>query len=112
MKQIGVPESGAQTEDVVAFRVLGNRLHNGAINNDQMFGGGLHRPALTRVTRIKQQSGALQAHPIALPAPFAGQLDLVLLAQKPFFHGKETVEKRLNVITLTGSKLSAPLYYV
>lgn len=46
-------------------------LHNGAIDDDEMFGRGLDGAALARVARVEEQRRALQAHPVALPAAFA-----------------------------------------
>jgi len=80
LEEIGIAERRAQTEDVVALGMLGYRLHNCTIHDNQVLGRRLHTPALPGVARIEEQRGALQAHPVALPAPLSGQLDLVLLA--------------------------------
>ena len=34
LKQISIPESGAKAKYVITFGMFGNRLHNGAINDD------------------------------------------------------------------------------
>lgn len=44
-----------------------------------MLGRRLNAATLARIARIEQQRGALQAHPVALPATLASQLDLMLL---------------------------------
>lgn len=80
LEEIGIAERRAQTEDVVALGMLGYRLHNCTVHDNQVLGRRLHAPALAGVAGIEEQRGALKAHPVALPAPLPGQLDLVLLA--------------------------------
>lgn len=80
LEEIGIAERRTQTEDVVALGMLRYRLHNCTIHDNQVLGRRLHTPALPGIARIEEQRGALQAHPVALPAPLSCQLDLVLLA--------------------------------
>ena len=56
--------------------MFGYRLHDGPVHDDEVLGGGLHRPALPGVARVEQEGRALQAHPVPLPAALAGQLNL------------------------------------
>ena len=53
-----------------------NGLHDGSVHDDQVLGGGLDGPALLRVARVEEQRRALQADPVALPAPLASELNL------------------------------------
>ena len=89
LEQVRVAEGRAEAEDVVPLRMLRYRLHDRTVDDDQMLRGGLDRAALARIARIEQQGRTLQAHPVALPAALAGQLDLVLLAQQPLLHRQE-----------------------
>lgn len=74
--------------------MLGYRLHDGAVDDDQVLGGRLGGPALLRLARVEEQGRALQADPVALPAALARQLDLVLLAQQPLLHAQEARDTR------------------
>ena len=76
LEQICVPEGRRQTEDVVPLGVLRDRLHDCAVDDDQVLRSGLHGAALAGVARVEQERGALQADPVALPAALASQLDL------------------------------------
>ncbi len=51
-------------------------LHDGPVDDDEVLGCGLHRPALPGVAWVKQQRRSLQADPVALPPALAGKLDL------------------------------------
>lgn len=72
LKKIGIPERSAQTKNVITFWMLGNWLHNRTINDNQMFWCRLDGSALTRITRIKEEGGALQTYPITFPTAFTG----------------------------------------
>lgn len=80
LKQIGVSECRAQTKNIIPFRVFRDGLHDGSIDDDQMFRRGLYTSAFPGIARIEKQRGALKTHPISLPASFSGKLDLVLFA--------------------------------
>lgn len=54
----------------------------------------LNGSALPRVARVEEESGALQAHPVALPAALVCQLDLVLLPQQPLLHGQKSANEK------------------
>ena len=69
--------------------MLRDGLHDGSVHDDEVLGGGLDGAAFARVARVEEQRGALEAHPVALPAPLARQLDLVLLPQQPLLHAQE-----------------------
>ena len=90
LEKVGVAESGAETEDEVALRMLGNGLHDGAVDDDQVLGRGLHVAAVAWIARVEQQRRALQTDPVAAPAALSCQLYLVLLPQQPFLHAQET----------------------
>ena len=89
LEKVRVAERGAQAEDEVALRMLRDGLHDGAVHDDQVFRCRFDVPALARVARVKQERGALQAHPVAAPAALPRQFYLVLLAQQPFLHAQE-----------------------
>lgn len=70
--------------------MLGDRLHDRAVDDDQVFRCRLHGTALLGVTRVEEKRGPLQADPVTLPTPLPGQLDLMLLAQQPLLHAEES----------------------
>ena len=86
LEEVGVAEGGAETEDEVALRMLGYGLHDGAIDDDEVFGRRFDVAAVARVARVEEERGALEADPVAAPAALPRQLHLVLLAQQPFLH--------------------------
>lgn len=106
LEQIRIAECGAQTENIVASRMLRYGLHNSTVHDNQMLGRRVDGPALARVARIEQQCGALQAHPIALPAACLGQLDLVFLAQHPFLDRQKTVLPNVRGILQSVSQIN------
>jgi hypothetical protein len=89
LEEIGVPEGGREAENVVSLGVLGDGLHDGAVDDDEVLGRRLHRASFARVARVEEQRGALEAHPVTLPAALPRQLDLVLLAEQPLFHAEK-----------------------
>ena len=89
LKEVGVAEGGAQAEDEVALRVLRNGLHDGAVDDDEVFGRRLHVAPVAGVARVEEQRGALEADPVAAPAALPRQLHLVLFPQQPFFHAQK-----------------------
>ena len=88
LEQVGISEGSTQAEDVLSFGMFWNRLHDGAVHDDEVFWRLLYAAPLARLARVEQQCGALQAHPVALPAAFSGQLHLVFLPQQPLLHGE------------------------
>lgn len=90
LEEIGVPEGGGEAENVVSLGVLGDGLHDGAVDDDEVLGRRLDGASLARVARVEEQRGALEAHPVALPAALPRQLDLVLLAQQPLFNAEKS----------------------
>ena len=74
--------------------MLGDGLHDGPVDDDEVLGRGFDGAALARVARIEQQGGALQAHPVALPAALAGQLDLKSAETGMLIRAEETLEIR------------------
>lgn len=54
LEEVGVAESGAQTEDVVPFRMLRNGLHYGTVDDDEMFRRRLDGSALSAITRVEE----------------------------------------------------------
>lgn len=81
LEKVGVSERRRQAENVVSFGMFRNGLHNGSIDDDQVFGSRLDGSSFSRVAGIKQQRRALQTDPIAFPTAFAGQFHLVLFPQ-------------------------------
>jgi hypothetical protein len=81
LKQVSITERSAKAKYVIALGMFGNRLHNGAIDDDQMLGRRFNRPTLARIARVEQKSCALQAYPVAFPAALSSQFDLMLFAQ-------------------------------
>lgn len=81
LEQVRVTKCGTQTEYVVSFGVLWNRLHDGSINYDQMLGSCFYRASFAGIARIEKQCSALQAYPVALPTTFARQFNLMLLSE-------------------------------
>lgn len=69
-------------------------LHDGAVDDDQMFGCGFDVTSLARIARIEEQRRPFQADPIAAPSAFSGQFHLMFLAQKPFLNGEEPMKKK------------------
>lgn len=81
LEQVGVTERRAQAENVVPLGMFRDGLHDGAVHNDEVFGGRLDRATFARVARVEQERRPLQTYPVAFPAPFPGQLYLVFLPQ-------------------------------
>ena len=59
LEEIGVPEGGREAENVVSLGVLGDGLHDGAVDDDEVLGRRLHRASFARVARVEEQRGAL-----------------------------------------------------
>lgn len=91
LEEVGVAESGAQAEYEIPLGMLGDRLHNGAIDDDQMLGRCLNMAPFPRVARVEEQGGSFQADPVATPASLRSQLDLMFLAEQPFLDAQESV---------------------
>ena len=88
LEEVGVPESGGEAEDVVPLGVLWDGLHDGAVDDDEVLGRGLHAAALARVARVEEKGRALKAHPVALPAALASKLDLDREINMSVYFGK------------------------
>ena len=71
LEEIRVPERRGETEDVVPLGVLGDCLHDGAVDDDEVLRRRLDRPALSRVARVEEEGRALQTDPVALPTALA-----------------------------------------
>lgn len=69
------------------------RLHYCTIDDNKMLGCCFHCSALVRITRIKQKCRTLETNPIAFPASFPRQFNLMLLAQQPFFYAEKSVDR-------------------
>lgn len=67
--------------------MLGDGLHDGAVDDDEMLGSSLDAAPLAGVARVEEQCGPLQAHPVALPTALPRQLDLMLFTEEPLLHG-------------------------
>lgn len=80
LEEIGIAERGAKAENVISFRVFGDRLHDGTVDDDQMFWGRLHRSTFARIARVKQQGCSFQTYPVTFPTPFPRQLDLMFFS--------------------------------
>lgn len=61
-------------------------LHNGTVDDDQMFRSGVDRPAVPVFAGIEEESRAFEAYPVAFPTALPGQLNLLPLPQEPLFH--------------------------
>ena len=107
LEEIGVAERRAETKDKVSLRMLRNWLHDGTVDDDEMFGRGLDVASLARVARVEEQRRPLEAHPVAAPSAFPGQLHLVFLAQQPLFDAQEPVPtaKDTEIIITTSHSL-------
>lgn len=97
LEEVGVSKGGTQAEDKVAFRVLGDGLHDGTVHDDQMFGGCFDATPFSRLAGVEEQRGPFEADPVALPAAFTGQLDLVLFAQQPLLHAQKSAIRRVTM---------------
>jgi len=90
LKQVGISEGCAETEDVVSFWVFWYGLHDGTINDNEVFGGRLDGAPLSGITWIEEEGCALQTHPVTLPASLTCQLYLVLLPKQPLLDTQES----------------------
>lgn len=100
LEQIGIPERGAETKYVIPLGMLGNRLHNRSIDDNQVFRCRLHGSALLGIAGVEKKRGALQADPVALPASLPSQLDLMLLAQQPLLYAEKSGNANLFIISI------------
>jgi len=91
LEEISVSERCAETEDEITLWVFGYWLHDGPVDDDEMFGCGFNVPSFPRVARIEQERRSFETDPIAAPASLPRQLHLVLLAQQPLFHAQKPV---------------------
>lgn len=107
LEQICVPERRGQAEDEVPFGVLGDGLHDGAVHDDEVLGGGVDGASVPVVARVEEQRRPLQAHPVPLPAPFPRQLHLLPLPQEPLLHAQEPNDTH-GTLTLDGQKSRRP----
>ena len=69
VEEVGVAEGGRQAEDVVPLGVLGNRLHQTGVDEDEVARTGFDdvpaaRLAVAAVAAVEEQGGALQTDPV------------------------------------------------
>ena len=93
LEEISVSERCAEAEDEITLWVFGYWLHDGPVDDDEMFGCGFNVPSFPRVARIEQERRSFETDPIAAPASLPRQLHLVLLAQQPLFHAQKPVQR-------------------
>jgi hypothetical protein len=92
LEEVGVPKGGGEAENVVSLGVLGDGLHDGAVDDDEVLGRRLYGAPFARVAGVKEQGGALETHPVTLPATLPGQFYLMFLAEQPLLHAEESAK--------------------
>lgn len=74
--------------------MFGYGLHDGTVDDDEMFGRCLDVASLARIARVEEQRRPLEANPVAAPSALPGQLHLMFLTQKPLLDAQEPVPVR------------------
>lgn len=96
MKQIGITERRAKTEDIIPLRMFRDGLHNSAVHNDQMLRSCVHGAALARITGVEEQRCTFEADPVTLPSTLPSELNLVFLTEKPLLDAQESTSGKMS----------------